>query len=62
MAVVMTGATGLTSVGAVTDLTSREIAAIPSHQAVSHDDVIALYRWLEQEDRVPQALTNLISR
>lgn len=62
VAVVTTGVSGLTSIGAVTDLTSREITTIPAHDVVTHDDVIALYDWLEREDRLPQALTNFISR
>lgn len=62
VAVVTTGVSGLTSIGAVTDLTSREITTIPAHPAVTHDDVIAMYEWLEREERLPSALTNFISR
>lgn len=62
VALVTTGAAGLRSIGVVTDLTSREIATNPGSGEVTHDDVIAMYDWLEREERLPQTLTNFISR
>ncbi len=62
VAVVTTSPGGLTSVGAVTDLTSREVAALPPHRGVTHNDVIELYAWLRRDDRWPQTLMNFISR
>lgn len=62
VAVVTTNPGGLTSIGAVTDLTSREVAAMPAHHPVTHDDVIELYGWLAQDEHVPPTLTNFISR
>lgn len=62
VALVTTGSNGLTSVGAVTDLTSREVATMPTNDVVTHDDVLDLYAWLVREERLPQTLTNFISR
>lgn len=47
MAVVTTGATGLNSVGTVTDLTSQEVYSFQGREPVTHDDVISCYEWLE---------------
>ena len=62
VAVVTNSAQGLTSVGTVTDLTSREVMMLPANGAVTHDDVIAFYAWLARDTGVPQTLTNFISR
>lgn len=49
MAVVTTGVAGLSSVGAVTDLTSQEIADGRHQRAVSDDDVLDVFRWLNAD-------------
>jgi uncharacterized Zn finger protein len=56
VAVVTTGQSGLTSVGAVTDLTSQEIVAFQDKDEVTSDDVLELYDWLEKSDRRLTAL------
>lgn len=49
MALVTTGGAGLSSVGAVTDLTTQEISDLPLRAAVTEDDVLALHQWLETD-------------
>lgn len=52
MAVVTTGMTGLTSVGTVTDLTSQELLDFQTQPAVTCDDALDLYQWLESSANV----------
>lgn len=49
VAVVTTGLSGLSSIGTVTDLTSQELVDIPARSAVSIDDVLDMYRWLQTD-------------
>src|SRR5689334_6161881 len=56
MAVVTNGLTGLSSVGAVTDLTSQEVSEVQSRGPVSDDDVIATYDLLENDRHFLDAL------
>lgn len=51
VAVVSTGAQGLSSVGAVTDLSSQEVMFFQDQREVDADDVVNLYDWLEQSAR-----------
>ena len=46
VALVTLGASGQTSIGAVTDLTKREIANWPGTDSVTVNLVLDLYRWL----------------
>lgn len=50
MAIVTTGISGLSSIGTVTDLTSQEVLDFQNKPAVTCDDALDLYRWLEAND------------
>lgn len=56
VAVVTTGAAGLSSVGVVTDLTSEELSHVSTDVPVQAGDVIDLYDWLEQQSSVQLTL------
>ena len=47
VAVVTTGVGGLSTIGAVTDLSSHELASWQDKEEIGLDDVIDLYRWME---------------
>lgn len=51
VAVVTTGSSGLSSVGAVTDMTSSEVVTFQEKPEVTDDDVLELYEWIEKSDR-----------
>ncbi len=51
VAVVTTGSAGLSSVGAVTDLSSHEVIAFQEKPEVTTDDVVELYAWIEKSHR-----------
>lgn len=55
MALVTTGGAGLSSVGAVTDLTSQEIIDSPHRDVVTEDDVLALHQWLDGDGHTANA-------
>lgn len=57
VAIVTVGVSGLTSVGAVTDLTSAEVVDLPDRRTVVPDDVIDLYAWLARRSAWPFAVT-----
>lgn len=58
-ALVTAGPQGLTSVGALTDLTSVEVLDFADRQSVTHDDVLDLFDWL---DRQPATIATLRSQ
>lgn len=51
MALVTTGMSGLSSIGAVTDLTSQEILDSPHQDPIGDNDVLATVEWLERDGR-----------
>lgn len=50
VALVTNGAGGLNTVGAVTDLTSRELPVLQDREPIGMDDVIELHAWLGRSD------------
>jgi len=58
VAVVTTGHSGLSSVGAVTDLTSQEILDDRFTQTVTVDDVVSVFDWLEHDPAHVQHVTS----
>lgn len=56
VAVVTTGAAGLSSFGVVTDLTSDELIHVSSDRPINTDDVIDLFDWLERQSSVQLTL------
>lgn len=56
VAIVTTGSAGVSSVGALTDLTSAEVLTASIDRVVTTDDVVDLYDWLESQPSIQLTL------